>query len=503
MRKHLKLILIGAVVVFGAGCGESSGGGSAGAGGSGGAGGTAGVGGGGVSDVACAPEPHEATDCEDLAPTGAAVDCSAGGGTDICADNGGSGTVSISSEEIAADTCLSADCDYLLTRETYVTNDSTLSIEPGVTVRGADNSALIITTSGKIAAAGSESAPIIFTSSRDERQAGDWGGVVLLGEAVLSWGNEACGGDTGTVCRANIEGLPPAENRGLFGGEDDTHDCGYLSYARIEYAGFVFGENNELNALTVGGCGSDTNLSHIQVHRGLDDGVEFFGGTASIDHVIVTGTGDDCLDWDQGYRGAIRCFIGHHFNASSNDPRGIEGDNSRNNNNVSPRSTPYVQYGTLIGDATAPVSVTDQGIVVRRGSCGAIHDVVVYGFGSAGYDYRDGAWAAPMSWPTNTTVEGSCFMGNDPNYPEDLDCGSDGEQDCNDDDGAGMLFPESEALADAARGNAETDPELGDVSGAVDDSGVPDYSVGSDDCVGGFGPGGTDWTAGWTAYPVD
>ena len=108
MRHYLGLILVGAMVAFGAGCSED--GGSGGSGGSGGTGGT----GGGISDVACSPESYTETDCEDLAPTGAIVDCSAGGGTDLCADNGGSGEVSITAEEITADTCLSADCDYVL-----------------------------------------------------------------------------------------------------------------------------------------------------------------------------------------------------------------------------------------------------------------------------------------------------------------------------------------------------------------------------------------------------
>ena len=48
---------------------------------------------------------------------------------------------------------------------------------------------------------------------------------------------------------AFIEGL---DNRPylLYGGTDDTHDCGALAYVRVEYAGAVFTVNNEINSIT-------------------------------------------------------------------------------------------------------------------------------------------------------------------------------------------------------------------------------------------------------------
>ena len=87
---------------------------------------------------------------------------------------------------------------------------------------------------------------------------------------------------------AQIEGLPPTEGRGLHGGTNAAHDCGTIRYVRVEYAGYVFGRNNELNGITVGSCGTDTEMEYIQIHRGLDDGIEFFGGTVNIRHVVVT-----------------------------------------------------------------------------------------------------------------------------------------------------------------------------------------------------------------------
>src|SRR5262249_51362771 len=136
---------------------------------------------------------------------------------------------------------------------------------------------------------------------------------------------------------------------------------------------------NELNSLTVGGCGTGTHLSHIQMHRGQDDGVEFFGGTASIDHFIVSGPGDDGLDWDQGWRGSATKFIVHSFAPTGSGFNGIEADNFKDSPDVQPRSNPTVSYGTLIG-----VSTTDDGMLLRRGTGGNIQHCIATGWAAGG-----------------------------------------------------------------------------------------------------------------------
>ncbi|MBT8450588.1 MAG: hypothetical protein KJO40_01350 [Deltaproteobacteria bacterium] len=467
MRKHVRFILASAIALAMAGavgCSSDGGGGAAGAGGSGGTAGTGGSGGGGIV-------------------------------ANPCQDNGGSGEIEILDEEITEDTLFEAACTYILTQETYV-RDAEIEIEPGTMVLGDQGSALIVTTTGRIEAAGTAEDPIVFTSSAlpSEAAAGDWGGVVLLGLARLSWGDTPCDGEAGE-CVGSIEGIAPGNPRGAFGGDDDTHDCGTLRYVRIEYAGFQFGNDNELNSLTVGGCGDQTELSYIQAHRGLDDGVEFFGGTAPIDHMIVTGTGDDGLDWDQGYRGTVDDFIIHHFSSTTTSPNGIEADNQGSgDNNVQPRSAPQLTNGTIIGDGR----IEGSGVVTRVGTWGTMNGLVVVGFGGAGYDMRNGAWSLAGGWPDGILVENSCFDGNGENYPVD-------DNDPKDDSvsGGADFFDEPTLLADAARNNVEADPGLGDFStAATGGSPAPDYSLSNASCLGAFGgPSGTDWTAGWTAYP--
>ncbi len=217
--------------------------------------------------------------------------------------------------------------------------------------------------------------------------------------------------------------------------------------------------------------------------------------------MLVSGTGDDGLDWDQGYRGQVTNFIVHHFAGSSGDPRGIEGDNLSSSNDVQPRSAPEVSFGTIVASGTGS---NDQGIVLRRGSWGVLSGLVVSSFADAGVDLRDGAWAQGGGWPDGIVVEDSCFWDNNPNYPVDEGCDlEDPISDCNDNDGSDVYFPENVELAEAALGNStDQDPMLGDISPAAD-GGTPDYSVGNAACAGAFAPDGIDWTTGWTAFPAN
>lgn len=471
MKKYLGIVIVGAMLAFGAGC-DSESGSNGGSGGAAGTGGTAG----------------------------------SGGGQDLCASNGGSGEITLPAE-LSEDTHLDSDCSYLLSQTTFVTAGTT-TIEAGTEIFGEPAAGFIVTTEGRIDAIGTAADPIVFSSSAPTgaRAPGDWGGVVLLGKAKINRVNpDGCDGTMGE-CTDTIEGLDPSEGRGTFGGNDDSHDCGTLKYVRIEFAGFTFGDDNELNSLTVGGCGSDTTIEYVQAHRGEDDGLEFFGGTADAQYILVSGTGDDGLDTDQGYTGTISNAIVHHFAGRSDDPRGIEADNWKTNRDVEPRSAPTFAYVTLIGDAESASAQTEQGVVLRRGSFGVLDGLVVVDFNKAGVDLRDDAWDKTGGWGTGLLVQNSCFDNNSPNYPEDVGCDlEDPTSDCNDSDDGDpeAFFAENSEITMEGLNNLEEDPQLGDVSGAEDGSSVPDYSVANANCMGAFAPSGTDWTTAWTAFPAN
>lgn len=219
------------------------------------------------------------------------------------------------SENITANTTWKTGETYVLAGRVAVTNGATLTIEPGVVVKGeagtgSNATALIIAQGAKIDAQGTEDSPIIFTTVADEIEPGDivspnldpemnglWGGLIILGKAPIS-----VKGDGTTY---QIEGIPASDVNGLYGGSDAADNSGILKYVSIRHGGANIGEGNEINGLTLGGVGSGTTIENIEVVANQDDGIEFFGGTVTVKNVVVWNAGDDALDTDQGFAGTI------------------------------------------------------------------------------------------------------------------------------------------------------------------------------------------------------
>jgi hypothetical protein len=491
MKQYLSIVLVGAMVAFGAGCSDNGGGGQTGGtgGGTGGTGG--GVGGNGGNGG------------------GPASACEASEGVDLCADNGGSGDVSLPTN-ITEDTCLSADCDYLVTTLHFV-EDGTLTIKPGVQVLGegseAGNAALIITNTGKIEAVGTPDAPIVMTSALPVKTAGDWGGLVMLGKARINSGTSISGADNcdGAQgdCQDFIEGLDPEDpdvgDRAFYGGNDDTHDCGTLTYVRVEFGGFQFTQDNETNSVTLGGCGSDTDLDYVQAHRGRDDAFEMFGGKPNLRHIIASGMDDDGIDWDQGFTGVIEYAVVDHYAGGSDDPRGFETDNIGSGTfDAEPRSAPTVRWVTAIGyTGQTPQGTTrdtQQGVLNREGTRGQMSDMIVTNFNTLGYDMRDNGWDG--AWPDTFFVERTCFWNNTTDFPDDTNDEST--------DTPGTFFDEPTQLLLAELENSDDeDPGLTADAFVGDTGTVPNYIGTNPNCVGAFPDTSDDWTLPWSAHPVE
>jgi hypothetical protein len=267
------------------------------------------------------------------------------------------------------------DTHYILNGLVFVENGAILRIEQGAKISGNPGSALVVTRDGNINAQGSKKAPIVMTSAKPvgERQRGDWGGLVLLGNAPVNTGS------------GHIEGINREDPRGGYGGNADAESCGVLKYVRIEFAGYEISQDNELNGLTLGGCGSGTILSHIQVHMGLDDGIEFFGGTANLKYALISRPGDDGLDWDRGWQGNGQFIIVHQ--GSDDGDNGIEADNNKNDKNAKPRSSPSLSNVTLVGSGDPKIA--QRGLLLRRGTGGDLRNFLITGFTSEALDIRD------------------------------------------------------------------------------------------------------------------
>ena len=262
----------------------------------------------------------------------------------------------------------------------------TLTIRPGVHVRGFSDGTLIVTRGSKLDAVGSPAAPITFSSlDPDFDGLGEWGGVIIQGFAPQygAGGTGACFG-SGTVCNVQGEG---GDAIGAYGGNDPADNSGRIRYLRIAEGGLVAGPNNEVNGLTLMGVGHGTLLEYIQVHNNLDDGIEWFGGTANLKYAVLTGNDDDDLDYDEGYQGNIQyaLIIKNQVNPApqgNNDPRGIEANSS--DEDFVPETDAVLANITIIGgplNNNAEVEVGEQpGMRLRGALTTAIYNTATSNF---------------------------------------------------------------------------------------------------------------------------
>lgn len=247
---------------------------------------------------------------------------------------------------INSDETWSSENIYNISGKVVVMPGSTLTIEEGTIIKGSEGtgslaSALIISRGSKINACGTSEAPIIFTSildnievgqtsgsNLDSSQNGLWGGLIILGNAPGSF--------EGDVDEFQIEGIPADDTFGLYGGNDPADNSGTICYLSIRHGGASIGENNEINGITFGGVGSQTQVSNIEVVANLDDGIEFFGGTVNLNNAIVWAQGDDAFDFDQGYAGSINNIV---YIAGPDSDHGLEVDGPEGSSSGSFRLT--------------------------------------------------------------------------------------------------------------------------------------------------------------------
>jgi len=313
--------------------------------------------------------------------------------------------------------CNSGVCEYPkgvydLVGQIYVTDGATIKFAPGTIIRGAASpkGSLIISRGGKIDAVGTAEEPIIFTSAapNGSKTVAGWGGVLLLGKAK-NWHGDAF----------NIEGLATVpENQ--HGGLVDDDDSGTMKYVRIEFGGVDLGGGNEINGLSLGSIGSETDISYVQVNTTLDDGFEFFGGTVDADHLVVNNAGDDIYDADDGYRGTLSTIFGRHVISVTDSPNGFEIDGDQDAGTKAPgyediNTTGHFENATLCTDTDNDNDANvGYAAVLRQHFAGSLDSIVLSGF-DFGPDYRNNAEDVEV---TNTQIwdldQGNFNEGNTP-----------------------------------------------------------------------------------------
>jgi hypothetical protein len=278
---------------------------------------------------------------------------------------------------------------------TFVQPGASLTIGAGATVLGdvTDPPSVIVAkpsvlsppaASGRVFSQGTLASPVTMTSgagagTRDRK---DWGGIVLLGSAPVN------------LSDPHVEGIPESSDT-IYGGDNGNDFSGCLKFTRVQFSGRELTPDNELNTITLAGVGRKTVLDHIQAHRGQDDCIEWFGGTANASFTVSSAPGDDGLDNQLGTQDAVQPGLimqGADTNETAGS-NGFEEDDSEFNFTGTPNNFPkncnITAFGARYDLASNPGTTNQVGILSRRGNSSMILNSIVKDFRQAGFQLRD------------------------------------------------------------------------------------------------------------------
>lgn len=231
---------------------------------------------------------------------------------------------------------------YLLKGWIYVDAGAKLRIPAGTIIKGDKQTmaALIVEPGGYVEMKGTEDAPIVMTSAQaaGHRRPGDWGGLIICGKAKNNQGTQ------------QIEGGPTT----IHGGDNDNDNSGIFQYIRVEFAGYPFDTDKEINGITFGSVGKGTTIDHLQVSYSNDDSFEWFGGAVDCKYLVAFNGWDDEFDTDNGFSGTVQ------YGLSIRDPRiadtsqsnGFESDNNASGAETTPFTSAVFKNITFIGPKT-------------------------------------------------------------------------------------------------------------------------------------------------------
>lgn len=232
---------------------------------------------------------------------------------------------------------------YLLKGWVYVDAGAKLTIPAGTIIKGDKGTmaTLIVEPGGYVEMNGTKDEPIVMTSEEapGQRRPGDWGGLIICGKARNNQNSQ------------QIEGGPTTKH----GGSNDADNSGIYRYIRIEFAGYPFDTDKEINGVTFGSVGNGTTIDHIQVSYSNDDSFEWFGGSVNCSHLVAYKGWDDDFDTDNGFSGTVQ------YGLSIRDPRiadtsrsnCFESDNNASGTEITPFTSAKFKNITIIGPATA------------------------------------------------------------------------------------------------------------------------------------------------------
>jgi hypothetical protein len=349
------------------------------------------------------------------------------------------------SDNIASSKTWTADNVYKLKKQIYVLPGATLTIEAGTVVASDpdDGGSLAVARGAKIFVNGTKDNPVIMTSTTDVATwtpdsshpsggnpktgtwhvgANEWGNLTVMGKGLISASH--FGGlqvddntkDPSGLNEKQMEGLTDADYS-MYGGNDDNDDSGSISYLSLRYGGKVIGLNNELNGLSLGGIGRETDIDHVEIINNVDDGIEIWGGTVNLKYASIWNVGDDSFDVDEGWRGKAQfLFLVQGYSTDANQGSGV-GDNcfeidGAEDSDAQPVTTCVIYNATVIGnpiDGDGATVWRDNARVQYRNcifmDCGEkiVRPDNKDGDGANGYGYN-GTLSFADTWTTDYTV---------------------------------------------------------------------------------------------------
>jgi hypothetical protein len=256
---------------------------------------------------------------------------------------------------------LNAATAWQLSGTVYVDSADVLQCECGTVIKGIPGAiggpptALVITRGAKVIMPGTANCPIVLTSAATNPLPGDWGGLVILGNAPSN-----------DLARVVIEGLPtsPAPPVNLtYGGTTGTNaadNSGLLTYVRIEYAGYELSLNNRISALTLGGVGSGTVINFVETFKSAFDGFHLYGGNVNPHHLVSVDSEDEMFETVNGYQGTLRYVLGlaDTVRADVTISDGILSENTAGSSTASPVTKPVYRSVTIVGVSNQPKAVS-------------------------------------------------------------------------------------------------------------------------------------------------
>ena len=210
--------------------------------------------------------------------------------------------------------------------------------------------------------------------------------MVILGNAPT---NSSFNGVQGV---GEIEGgVNNSDGLGLYGTpitqlQNPVDNSGILKYVRIEYAGYAFLPDKEINGLTFGGVGSGTVIDNVQVSYANDDSFEWFGGTVNCKHLIAYRGLDDDFDTDNGFSGKVQFGIGLRDSAVADISKSeaFESDNDANGSTLTPSTACVFSNMTVMGPKAALNNVGNSlflcGAQIRRNSNMNLFNSIIMGY---------------------------------------------------------------------------------------------------------------------------